>query len=1062
LKIQDKSTADGIPFSGDSSALLRSTLVRLPVGVSVYRYRKGKVELLISNPAVCRLLGWDEDALRRHSAEKCFEYVHPDDRDTLTKTFRALEQGAAQSSCAFRVRTAGRAAYIWLLLNAQCEAEADGTLLFYCVFTNITDRMQAQARVASAESKMRIALEHCGLAVWECLFAQKRNVYTPETIARFSLPSTTENVPQSLVDSGRVHPSSTKKLCDIYQSVMDGAPHAEGEIAFVESDSIRWFNLRMSTLYEDGKPISAICTAEDITREKELILQMEDEMMRRTSYESTLRGKGYYDLTEDRVLEYASGPKQDDSLKNLRTYTEALSATSALVPDIDERRALREKLAAAHLLTLFAHGTTRLSTHYRRTTPDGIVSWMNTDVHLARQPSTGHVVAFLFTTDINTQHISQEILDAIATTGYDAILWVNAADGNYQVFAHTADCPLLLPPSGTDFWKDFHAALKPLLAPQEYKQLTQGGQLTQESIHRALEVRDAVEWTCRLNEHGIAACKKVRFCYLERENHILMMTCTDITQAMADEQRQKTMLENALLAAQQASSAKSDFLSRMSHEIRTPLNAILGMSTLAAQANGNLEEIEDCISKIGISGHYLLSLINDILDMSRIESGKMLLQPSPFNLAEFVGGINSVIYGQAKAKGIDYETEISHGLDDGYIGDAMHLQQVLINLLGNAVKFTSAGGKVTFSLSSVSRDEKNARLRFAVNDTGCGIREDALERIFSPFEQQDSSTTSRYGGTGLGLAISKSLVELMGGSIRVRSIVDVGSEFVVEVPLKIDPALTHTHPHEYSFRNLHTLVVDDDLLVCEQTAATLRDIGMIPEWVTSGREAIDKVSALWGKQQKYDFILVDWKMPDMDGIETCRRIVGPDVTIIIITAYDWASIEAEAKAAGVNLCVTKPMFKSTLVSAFAKATGEAAEHRENTEPEYDFTGRRILIAEDHPLNAEIARRLLEKKGCTIEVAENGLCALQRFTATPAGYFNAILMDVRMPMMDGLQAAHSIRFWNKADAKTIPIIAMTANAFDEDVQKSKAAGMDAHLAKPIDPALMFRVLYRLMK
>lgn len=530
------------------------------------------------------------------------------------------------------------------------------------------------------------------------------------------------------------------------------------------------------------------------------------------------------------------------------------------------------------------------------------------------------------------------------------------------------------------------------------------------------------------------------------------------------EQKQMELLETALIAAKQANAAKSNFLSRMSHEIRTPMNAIIGMSTIAARAIGNDEKITDCISKIGISARYLLSLINDILDMSRIESGRMLLKNEKFMFAEFITGINTIIYNQAENKGLDYECVISNEIEEAYFGDAMKLQQVLINILGNAVKYTQKG-KISFSIRQLSCKEDQSVLRFVVNDTGCGISEAFMDKMFEPFEQEDTSSTMTFGGTGLGLAISKSLVELMGGTIKVRSIVGIGSEFSIDIPLKIDSSVV-LRPKlelEYHFDKLLTLVVDDDALVCEQTVLTLKDIGMQAEWVTTGKEAVSWVKKRQKEDCAYDFVILDWKMPEMDGIETARqirRIVGPETTIIMMTAYDWGAIEAEARAAGVNIMLSKPIFKSSLVSAFQKVAGQEQKQLA-VDFSYDFAGKRVLIVEDNALNAEIAVNLLQDKNFTTDIATNGLKALEMFTSKPVHYYDAILMDVRMPLMDGLQATVNIRHWNKADAKTVPIIAMTANAFDEDVEKSRAAGMNAHLAKPIEPELLYRTLYHLL-
>ena len=356
-------------------------------------------------------------------------------------------------------------------------------------------------------------------------------------------------------------------------------------------------------------------------------------------------------------------------------------------------------------------------------------------------------------------------------------------------------------------------------------------------------------------------------------------------------------------------------------------------------------------------------------------------------------------------------------------------------------------------------------LRFIVNDTGVGMSEQFLPHLFEPFSQESTGTTSLYGGTGLGLAISKSIVDMMDGSIAVRSIKGIGTEFTVDVKVGIteEEKLRHCQKKvNLNFSHLKTLVVDDDVAVCESAVATLGEMGVKAEWVDSGRKAVERVKTLWKQKKYYNMILIDWKMPEMDGLETARRIraiVGPETTIIIMTAYDWASIEHEAKLAGVNLLMSKPMFKSSLVSAFSKALGEKEDQARREERiEYDFTGKRILLAEDNALNTEVAVLLLESKGFAVDTAENGLRALEMFSKSAEGYYSAILMDIRMPLMDGLMASTNIRHLSNADAATIPIIAMTANAFDDDIEKSKAAGMDAHLAKPIDPERMYQTLY----
>ena len=564
------------------------------------------------------------------------------------------------------------------------------------------------------------------------------------------------------------------------------------------------------------------------------------------------------------------------------------------------------------------------------------------------------------------------------------------------------------------------------------------------------------------DEHRVYR-KRIQYAYLDEAAGQVVMTRTDVTDIMEEQKKQQDLLESALLAAKQASSAKTEFLSRMSHEIMTPMNAIIGMSAIAAQSIGNDEEIADCISKIGISSRFLLSLINDILDISRIESGKMLLKNENIPFEEFVNGINTICFAQAQARNIYYECTVAPDVEECYVGDAMKLQQVVMNVLSNAIKFTPEGGRVSMNISQRKRIKDNAELRFVINDTGCGISEKFIPHIFEPFAQENTSTTSNYGGTGLGLAISKNIVDMMNGQINVRSIVGVGTEFTVDVNLGITDEARHKYRERasYNFTELKALVVDDDVTVCEYTGIILKGMGVQFEWVDSGRKAIDKVTAKWKSKESFDLVLLDWKMPDMDGIETAReirRIVGPDITIIIMTAYDWASIEHEAKLAGVNLLMSKPMFKSSLMSAFEKVFGDKKEgEHEDIVTNFDFTGKRVLLAEDHPLNVEVATKLLEHRGFAVEHAENGLRALEMFTTTPVGYYDAILMDIRMPQMDGLQAASNIRHCRKKDAKTVPIIAMTANAFEDDIEKSMAAGMNAHLAKPIEPDVLYSTL-----
>jgi signal transduction histidine kinase/CheY-like chemotaxis protein len=551
--------------------------------------------------------------------------------------------------------------------------------------------------------------------------------------------------------------------------------------------------------------------------------------------------------------------------------------------------------------------------------------------------------------------------------------------------------------------------------------------------------------------------------YLDENRDIIVYLLADVTEIFEQERQSRGRLETALTAAEQASVAKTEFLSRMSHEIRTPMNAIIGLDAIALQEKNLSTSMTDHLQKIGISARFLLALINDILDMSRIESGRLALKNELFGFEEMVGSINTILYEQCRDNGLEYECILKSYTEETYTGDVTKLQQVLINLLGNAVKFTPRGGKIHFMIEQLSRTKEKARLRFEIADTGIGIDEKFLPHIFEPFSQENRGRTSAYGGTGLGLAISKNIVGMMNGDITVHSIKNIGSEFTVEVELGLTRDSIRRRELGQNLRPLFTLIVDDEIIVCQHTQMILNEAGLKTEYVDSGSGAVQKVETQHRVHDDYDLVLLDWKMPDMDGIETAReirKIVGPEITIIIMTAYDWADIEKKARAAGVDLFMKKPIFASSVTKAFEnvflrkQASAEPEERHD-----FDFIGKKILLAEDNVINAEIACNLLQMKGCEVELVVNGAEAVEAFAAAPIGRFDAILMDVRMPVMDGLEATRAIRAMRKADAKTIPILAMTANAFQEDAKQSMEAGMNAHLTKPIEPVTLYETLKR---
>ncbi|MEG1743602.1 MAG: response regulator, partial [Clostridia bacterium] len=497
------------------------------------------------------------------------------------------------------------------------------------------------------------------------------------------------------------------------------------------------------------------------------------------------------------------------------------------------------------------------------------------------------------------------------------------------------------------------------------------------------------------------------------------------------EEQNKQELTDALNTAKAASEAKGAFMSRMSHEIRTPLNAVIGYMTIAKNNNNNLEKIKDCINKAEIAAKHLLSIINDVLDMSSIESGKLKVAKSSFDIRELVSNASAVFYMQSMTRNVKFET-ITKGIENDFlIGDKLRVNQILLNLLSNAVKFTSEGGEVFFTVEQTGINNNTVFIKFTVSDTGIGMTKEFRDRLFMPFEQQDSSIAQNFGGTGIGLSITKNLVTMMNGKIKVESELGKGSTFSVELPFAIDRS-TERNIDEHDFSYVHALIVDDEQSACEYMHILMRRCGVNSEYALSGKSAINSIINAAKTGHPFDLCLMDWKMPDMNGVETVKRIreqVGNDLPIIIVTAYDFSEIEESAKASGVSLFISKPLFQSTMFDLLVSIYGNyKISKSEQSDKLYDFSGKRLLLAEDNEMNREIATDILSMYNFKLDATVNGKEALDAFIASPQGTYDAILMDIQMPLMDGYEATKAIRASNHPESKTIPIIAMTANAF----------------------------------
>ena len=553
--------------------------------------------------------------------------------------------------------------------------------------------------------------------------------------------------------------------------------------------------------------------------------------------------------------------------------------------------------------------------------------------------------------------------------------------------------------------------------------------------------------------------------HMDEDNFTAVFAVRDAGNDVLNEMKQQQLLHDALAEAEHASKAKTTFLSNMSHDIRTPLNAIIGFTSIAASHLDNKERVQDCLEKIMSSSNHLLSLINDILNMSRIESGKIVIQEKECNLSERIHNLVNMIRPQMRAKRLEFYVDTIDVEDEELIFDPLRLDQVLINILSNAAKFTPIGGVVSFTIrQEPSKKPGHAHYEFIVRDSGIGMSEEFLKHIFDPFEREKSATVSGIEGTGLGMTITKHTVDMMGGTIEVQSQINRGTTFTVGFDFALS-SVVHKKGDTVELEGLRALVVDDDFQTCDSVTKMLGQIGMRSEWTTSGREAVFRAQKAHNDGDSFYSYIIDWMMPQMDGIETARRIrrvIGNEAPIIILTAYDWTDIEQEAREAGVTGFCNKPLFMSDLRNVLletARACRGIVPEKKAEEKPITFEGKRVLVVEDNELNREIAYEILSRAGFTVEEAADGSVAVEMLKARPEYYYDLVLMDIQMPIMDGYEATKAMRHLPRKDVTTLPILAMTANAFEEDKERALQNGMNGHIAKPLYIDVLYKTLQR---
>ena len=714
-------------------------------------------------------------------------------------------------------------------------------------------------------------------------------------------------------------------------------------------------------------------------------------------------------------------------------------------------------------------------TEYRIIRKNGDVRWVDDYGHYAETKSYGGIYV-VFISDITEKVLSQEKhqkdLDSMITamaSDYRSVYHVDIdADDAvcYRADPNDPNQPL----EGTHFpYLKWIREYGDLYVDEEYRENFRSFS-NPDNIRAALATRDIIAYRYLARRDGTDYYEMLRMAGVrhpkDRDDnivHAIGLGFTDIDAEMRESLAKNRALSEALKAAEEANIAKTAFLSNMSHEIRTPMNAIIGLDSLALQNEAIPSETREYLEKIGESAHHLLGLINDILDMSRIESGRLVIRKEEFSFRNMLEQINTMVMSQCEEKGLNYECRVIGGVSDFYIGDDMKLKQVLINILSNAIKFTDAPGGVMLTVERINVFGDHSTIKFCIKDTGIGMDKKFIPKIFDAFTQEDSSRNNKYGSTGLGMAITKNIVELMNGSISVESEKGVGTEFTVIITLnnsnRQGPATYVIDP-----KDMRILVVDDEEIAAEHARIVLDEAGIKADTCYDGQTAMNMLEVQHAKHEPYNLVLLDWKMPEMDGVELAREIrkrYDKETTVIILTSFNWDEIMEEAVHSGVDSFLAKPLFASNVLDEFERIARKNNMILFREKNRADLKGRHILMAEDVFINAEIMKQIILSKEAEIDHAENGEIVLKMFEESSVGYYDAILMDVRMPEMDGLEATAAIRSLDRLDAKTIPIIALTANAFDEDVQRSLQVGMDAHLSKPVDPEHLYQTLEELI-
>ena len=904
----------------------------------------------------------------------------------------------------------------------------------------------------------QIAAEESGSLVFIYDLAAQTIRVDPKTAKNFGVAEEQPGVPYEMVKRGIIAPDTVEEYIRIHEEILRGAASASGRVRLVQADgkeSVQQLSFR-AILSEDGQPTgSAVGVYRDITDQTQE--EMEQERYRqaiRSSERYTFR----YDTRTDVLSVYTPIDRNDQG--EAQGEEESLLLTRDFMKCVDRGMVCPQDQIET-VRKIFEQGTEKtvyVQMFHART--GGMVWFGFLARRTQREGEPPLIYGLLWDAAEEMRHRDtysklQRVLLGMQNE-YVGVFEVDLVRDWFAMLSYQGQEYLEIQQEGvySEIIKTVTEQLVTEDYQEEFRRFT-----SLENLRKSLEQENRIEmeYTIRSREN---VWLRTIFQVTERLDGLpakVAMYHADIDKLKAERLLQQQALKDAYRYAESANAAKTEFLSRMSHDIRTPMNAIVGMAAIAATHLHEPDRIQDCLTKINMSSRHLLSLINEILDMSKIESGAIELQEEEFSLADLIDETLAMIMPSAQEHGHVLELNVQKLRHERVFGDCLRLQQAFVNLFSNAVKYTPDGGKICMTaLERPSHSDNYGEYEFIFEDNGIGMSPEFLKVVFEPFTRAEDSRLCKVTGTGLGMAITHNLIRMMDGDIRVDSDLGKGTRFTVTIHLKFVPE-NSSLPE--ILHGLPVLLADDDKDTCESTCILLREIGLDAEWCLTGERAVELAAERSRQGNDYFAIILDWKMPGMDGLETAvriREIVGEQVPIVFLTAYDWSEIEAQARSLGVTHFLTKPLFKSRLLGSFRELV-EPETPKTQAEAMGTYEKSCVLLAEDNDLNAEIGKELLSMMGITVERAVNGQEAVELFLSESPGHFDLIFMDIQMPVMDGYEASRAIRMSERQDADTIPIVAMTANAFAEDVKRALKAGMNEYLTKPVDLDELQRVL-----